>query len=184
MGIHIEDGAGSGKLTKVDSNNRLEVKAINVSSDEDINKRTEKVWSIPFEDLNPAGDDDYVVYIQNTGDAVLQITDIRVSATAATQIELHAVSGAASGGANISAVSRTVGSAAVPTATIQSGTDITGLTNDGILFLIDIATANDTFQLKTSSRVRIPKGKAVALLVETGTANISGVISLVEENGD
>lgn len=183
MGFHIEDGTGSGRLVKVDSNNRAEVKAIQISSDEDINIRTEKVWSVPFEDLNPAGNDDYVVYIKNTGDAVLQITDVRVSATAATQVEVHAVSGTASGGSAITPVPRTVGSAVVPTATIQSGTDITGLTNDGIIFLIDIATANDTFQLKTSSRIRIPKGKAIALLVETGTANVSGVISLVEENG-
>lgn len=181
MGLQIEDGLGTGRVARVDSENRLFAKAVTELQDHHINVVSGKVWSIPFEGLNPAGADDYVVYIKNNGSKDLGITDIRIMAdTAATQVEIHAVSGTASGGSDITPVSRTVGSSASPTATIQSGTDITGLTNDGVLFFIQCAVANTEYQLRTSSNVLIPKGKAIGLLVETGTANVTGVISLVE----
>jgi len=179
--MQIHDGS-TGNTASVDSENRIRTLAVTQVLDAHINQVAGKVWSIPFEGLNPAGADDYVVYIKNTGDAVLHITDIRVMAdTAATQLEVHAVSGTASGGTAISPVSRTIGSAATATATIESGTDITGLTNDGIVFFIQCDTVNKEYHLSTSSAIRIPKGKAVALLCETATANLTGVISIVEE---
>lgn len=181
MGLRLEDGKGGGFQAEIDSKNRLATTAVTEAVDAYINKISGKQWSIPFEDLNPDGNDDYVVYIKNDGDKVLHITDIRISATAATQVELHAVSGTAAGGTNITLVPKTVGSSATAEATIQSGTDITGLTNDGIIFFIQCAVANTEYHLRTSSKIRIPRGQAVALLVETGTANVTGVISIVEE---
>jgi archaellum component FlaG (FlaF/FlaG flagellin family) len=182
MGFYIEDGEGSGRVAGVDAERRLRTLATSEDFDAHINKESNKVWSIPFEGLNPDGADDYVVYIKNTGDKVLHVSDIRVMAdTAATQLEVHAVSGTASGGTAITAVPKTIGAAATPSATIESGTDITGLTNDGILYFIQCAVVNTEYQLDISSRIRIPKGKALALLVETATANITGVITIVEE---
>ena len=185
MGMQLEDGTGHGMVAKVNGGNRLYVNAITKPTDAQINIDSGNVWSVPFEGLNPTGADDYVVYIKNTGDKVLHITDIRLmSDTAATQVEVQAVSGVASGGTNITPISHTVGSASVVTGTIQSGSDITGLTNDGILFFIQCAVVNTEYHLKTSSRIRIPKGQAIALLVETATANLTGVISIAEEVED
>jgi hypothetical protein len=182
MAIQIGDGQGKNGPAGVDNENRLKVVAAVQSFDEHINQSEGKVWSIPFEGLNPAGADDYVIYIKNTGDKVINISDIRIMAdTAATQIELHAVEGTAVGGTAITPVSRTVGSAATATATIESGTDITGLTSGGIIFFIQCAVVNVEYHLSTSSKIRIPKGQAVALLVETATANITGVVSIIEE---
>lgn len=182
MAIQIEDGKGSGLLATVDTDNRLEVNAANRDEEHVINEEGGKVWSIPFEGLNPAGADDYVVYIKNTGDTTIYVSEVDLSAdSAATQVEIHAVSGTASGGTAISPVSRTIGSAALPTATIESGTDITGLTNDGIIAFMQLAVVNTQYSLDEKSKIRIPKGKAVALLVETGTANITGMITLAEE---
>jgi len=177
----INDGKTQNAAT-VDDDFRLATFSVGEPVDAHINRENEKVWSIPFEGLNPTGADDYVIYIKNTGDKVIHISDIRVMAdTAVTQVELHSVSGTASGGSDVSPVPRTVGSTQIPTATIQSGADITGLTNDGIQFFIQCDTVNKEYHLSTSSRIRIPKGKAVALLVETATANITGVVSLIEE---
>lgn len=182
MGLSIEDGGGSGRTVFVNSNNSLQTLSVQKTLDQDINERTQKVWSIPFEGLNPAGADDYVVYIKNTGDKVLQISDVRIMAdTAATQIEINAVTGTASGGSDITLVNRTVGASPTPSATIQSGTDITGLTSSGTLFFLQCDTVNREYHLRTSSKIRLEKGKAVGVLVETATANITGVISLIEE---
>ena len=178
----IEDGTGTGKQAKVNSGNRLYTKAVTATTDEDINVQSNNVWSVPFEGLNPAGADDYVVYIKNTGDKALSFSDIRVSVdTAASQLKLHAVSGTASGGTTLSPISRTVESSALPSATIESGTDITGLTDEGVIFFIQCPVVATQYHLSTSSKIRIPKGKAIALSVETATANVTGVISIYEE---
>jgi len=179
--MKIQDGQGTGNYAGVDNEGRVKVLAVTVPNDFHTNEENGKVWSIPFEGLNPAGADDYVVYIKNNGDVDLLISDMRLMAdTAATQIEINVVSGTASGGAAITPVSRTVGSSAIPTATIESGTDITGLTSGGTLFFMQLAVVNTDYHLRTSSNIRIPKGKAIGVLVETATANITGVISLIE----
>jgi len=179
MGFQIQ--GVNGKIVKVNGGNRLLVNSITNPVDADINIESGKVWSLPFDGLNPAGASDYVFYIKNDGDKVLHVSDIRITADATTQVELHGVSGTAAGGSALTPVSRTIGSAAVPSATIETGTDITGLTSLGTLFFIQCLTAGNEYHLTTSSRIRIPKGKAVAILIETGTANVTGVVSLVEE---
>jgi len=182
MGLQIEDGKGSGKLAQVDSENRLITRAVVEEQDLHINKVNNKVWSIPFEGLNPAAGDDYVLYIKNTGTKTINMTGIRIMAdTASTQIEVHAVTGTASGGSAITPINRTIGASPIPDAIIESGTDITGLTSDGILYFIQCAVIGTEYPLKVSSTIRIPQDKAMAILVETGTANITGTVCLVEE---
>ena len=100
--------------------------------------------------------------------------------TAATQIEVNHVSGTAAGGTDVTPVPRNLGSAQVPTATIQTGTDITGLTSEGTIFFIQCDSTGVERHLSTSSNIIITKGKALGILVETATANVTGVVSIVE----
>lgn len=179
--MRLTDGTGTQNSAKVDSQNRLSTTAVVQENDRLINIESGKVWSLPFEDLSATANDDYVIYIKNTGDAILAVTDIRVTSSAAVQLEIHSVSGTASGGSDITPVSRTVGSASVPTATLQSGSDITGLSNDGIIFFMTPdPSATDMHHLLTSSNILIPKGKAIAILSEASSPTITGIISLVE----
>lgn len=180
MPISIVDG-NTGRTLEIDSQNRARVLSISEPEDFHINQNNGKVWSISFKGLNPAGADDYVLYIGNNGDKDLRISDVRIMAdTAATQIEINQVTGTPSGGSAVSPLARNLGSAETPTATIQSGTDITGLTSSGTLFFLQCAVVNTEYHLRTSSNIIIPKGKAVGILVETATANVTGVVSLIE----
>lgn len=182
MGFEIEDGKGTGRKAEVDQDFRLRTFAVTHTGDQHVNVVGGKVWSVNVENLSPTAADDYILYIKNTGDVPLHISDIRLSAeTAATQIKVHGVSGPAAGGSDVTPVSRTIGSASLPTATIQSGVDITGLTDEGVLFYIQCDTVGKEEHLSTTSKIRIPKGKAIALSVETATASITGTVSLVEE---
>ena len=184
MAIRIISGTGKGNYAGVDGSNRLLTRTVSVSEAQHVNLHTEKIWSIPFEDINPDGNDDYFLYIKNTGDKVIQIADVRIAASAATQIEVHAVNGTVVGGSAVTPIPKTIGSAQVPTVTIETGTDLTGLTNDGILYFIHCITANKEEHLLIQSKIRIPKGKAIALLVEVGTANLTGVITMLEEEDE
>lgn len=181
MAQQIESARGTGYGLEIDAQNRALTLSVTEPEDFHINQSNGKVWSIPFEGLNPAGADDYVVYIKNTGSKNLRITDVRIMAdTAATQVEINVVTGTATGGSDITPVARNLGSSETPTATIQSGTDIGGLTSAGTLFFLQCDTVNREYHLRTTSNIIIPKSKAVGLLVETATANVTGVISLLE----
>jgi len=182
MGLTIDDGTGQGGSAKVNSGNRLYTNSISKTVDAQINIDSGNVWSIPFENLSPTGANDYVIYIKNTGEETIQFSDLMVSAeTSATQLSVHHVSGTASGGNDITTVSRTLGSPAVPTAIVKSGVDITGLTSESILFYIQCDTVGRAVHFSTSSKVRVPKGQAIAIQVETATASLTGVISMVQE---
>jgi len=185
MGFQIEDGAGGGKLAKVNSEQQLLTRSIVQNDDYHANVEHETVWSTSFENLSPTGTGDYIYYLKNTGDNTLHISDLRLSAeTTATQISIHTVSGTASGGTDITPIPRTVQSAAIPTALIQQGSDITGLSDEGLIFYMQLDTVGKMFHLSTSSRIRIPKGKAIAIQVETATASLTGVVSVVKEESD
>jgi len=184
MGFQIQDGTGSGKLVTVNAGNRLYTNATTKSVDAQINIDSGKVWSLGIENQSPTGVDDYIFYIQNIGDKTLHVTDMRLSSgTATTQVKINAVTGTSSGGTAITPVSRTVGSSASPSATIEVGADITGITSSGTIFFMQLDTTDKEFHLSTSSKIRIPKGQAIGISVETATASLTGIVSLVEESG-
>lgn len=179
--MKIQDATGTSKWAKVDEENRIVTRSIASPLDEHINEKTGKVWSLPFENVTPTGADDFIFYITNTGDKSLRITDIRISAgTAATQVKVEKVTGTPSGGTTLTPVSRNLGRAATPSATIETGSDITGITSQGTLFYIQCDTVDREEHLRTSSNIIITKGSAVALQVETATSVMTGVVSIVE----
>ena len=181
MGLQLESGTGKAYSAAVDSENRLATTSVSEPLDHHINVESGKVWSVPFENIINAGADDYIIYIKNTGTNDLYVTDFRIACSAATQIEIHGVTGTAGGSpTSITAVSRTIGSAAAPSADLYSDPDITGLTTAGTLFYMHAAVANTLYHLGTTSNIIIPKSKAIAVLVETTTITTTGVISLVE----
>jgi len=181
MPLVLESAGPEANKMVIDNHGRAHVLSVSETEDFHINKDNGKVWAIPFEGLNPAGANDYVVYIKNTGDKDLDLTHIYCTAdTAASQVEIHKVSGTAAGGSDITPVAENLGSAQVPSATIQSGTDITGLTNDGVLHFMQCVTVNKEEEWSPMANIIIPKGFAIAILVETATANITGTVVLLE----
>lgn len=185
MGLMIENGKGGGPHVEVDTNNRLRTLAVSESLDRTINEIDGKVWSVPFENIINAGADDYIIYVKNTGSVDLHISSIRIACSAATQVEVHAVTGTAGGSPTaITAVPRKLGSSQAPTADLYSDPDITGLTSDGTLFFIQCPTADKEEHLRPESTIVIPKSKAIAILIETTTITCTGVISLIEGGAD
>ena len=118
--------------------------------------------------------------IKNTGDKPIGIADLRVSASAATRLQLNVVSGTAANGSAITLVPRNLSSTETPTAIIESGTDITGLTSEGTQYFIECPVANTESHLLSVSNIIITKGTSVGLLVESGAANITGTFSITE----
>lgn len=179
----IENGGHEGAYkAKVSSEGRIAADAVSESEDRHLNREHEKVWSLPFEGIDPVAADDYFVHIKNTGTANLAITDIRVESSVAGTVEVHHVSGTAAYTASnpIAPVNRHIGSSVVPSATINTDTNTTGLTNEGVLFWINCDTVDKLYHLRTTSNILIPPGQQVALMWDTATGILKGMISLVE----
>lgn len=180
MATQILDATGNSYGAKVNEANQLDVFSVSEASDRAINHVEHTVWSLPFEAVDPTGADDYFFHIKNTGTEDLAITDIRLESSVVGTAEVHYVTGTASAGTAVSPVNRWIGNTNAPTATIQTGADITGLTNGGVLFWINLSTADELFHLRTTSNIFIPPGQQVAIMWDTSTGVLKGMVSLVQ----
>lgn len=172
------EGGSNGNVAEVDDENRLQV--FSVSQGEDKHANTEgRYWSV-FVSVTPTGANDKFFYLRNDGTTDLNITDIRASCSAVTQLLYKKVTGTPVGGSAAQVTNRKLGSPSVPNATIQEGADITGLTDDGVLFFEECDAVNKRQTLKTSSNIIIPQGQAVAFERVAATGAITLVVSLSE----
>ena len=170
----------NGRVVEVDDDNRLKAFAVSESEDKAINKQG-GTHSIYFT-VTPAGADDYFFYFENTGQSDLFLTDIRASSSVATTLFYEFVSGVPTyvTGTDAQATNRNLGSARALDAVIKFDTNITGLTNEGVLFFEECANANTRYKLSTTSNIIVPQGKAVAFRREAATGAIECVVSVVD----
>jgi archaellum component FlaG (FlaF/FlaG flagellin family) len=179
----IKDGSGTGNSLRINEENRADVESVNRSIDQHINELYEKVFSLPFDAIDPTGADDYFLYIKNTGTKNLHVEALELRSTVAGTVEIHQVSGTASSGTTLTPVNRTLGSSASITATIETGADITGLSSEGILEYIRCAAVNTSYRSEITSHIIMPPGQAMALLWDTSTGALSGMITVYEDQG-
>ncbi len=163
---------------KVDSENRAHTFATTQTDDRNL-ANSGLVWSLYFT-ATPTATNDYFFYLKNTGTKDLRISDVRIMCASADTFTYEEVSGTASGGSAITPQNRNLGSSKIPSATIESGADITGLTTTGTIFFERAAVANTRYKLSTTSSIHIPQGQSVAFKAATGTALITCVVSLIE----
>lgn len=176
----IENGDGAGGFSmKVDSQRRAHTFSTTEPEDKHVN-REGHTWSLDCI-VTPAGVDDNVFYIKNTGTKQLVVTDVRVKCAAPNTLTINVVSGVPIyiAGSDVAPISRNTGLALTPEATIKVDTDITGIVDDGRLFFIRCDTADKMEKLSTSSNIIIAQGKSIAIKSSIATA-IDGVVSLAE----
>ena len=92
----IKDGTGGGKTLAIDEENRARTFAVTQLFDQHVNTHDFKVWSLPFDGIDPVGADDYFFYFKNTGTEDIRVTDIRIKSSVAGTVEVHHVTGTAS----------------------------------------------------------------------------------------
>lgn len=180
--MRIESGKGDGFWAYVDSEGRLSTFSVSEATDRHINRVEHNVWSLPFEGIDPVGADDYFIYLKNTGSRDLAITDIRIESSVVGTVEVHYITGTPTHTADvdITPVNRYLGNSNAPDMTAKTDTDVTGLTNGGVLFWINCSTADELFHLRTTSNIIIPSGQQVALMWDQATGVLKGMISVVE----
>ncbi|MEE9540673.1 MAG: hypothetical protein V3V85_04170 [Candidatus Thorarchaeota archaeon] len=180
--VQVNGGAGSGKnfTAGVNSDGQMLVNSESQPHDRALADQG-LAWSLDI-DVTPTADGDYFFYLKNTGTTELHLTDVRLSSiSAAERYQVVKVTGTPSGGSAITPVNRNVGSSKVPTATIESGVDITGLTSSGTIFRMTSNIAARQEHLRTSSNIHIPQGSAIALIATTGGIALEGTVSITAD---
>ena len=140
-----------------------------------------KVWTHTFKALNPAGNDDYVIWLQNTGPVNIILHELRVRASAATRVDIDEVTGAGAGGSTATPVSLKLGSGKTPEATLETGTDITNLTKVNTIENLICTVADTDYDFVLDAGIVLEKNRAIAILVAVGTADLSGTIIFAEQ---
>jgi hypothetical protein len=179
----VKNGSHDGDFGwRISQEGRGQIDSVVETTDRHLNLIHEKVWSLPFEGIDPVGANDYFLYIKNTGVTNLAITDFRLESSVIGTVEVHAVSGTAvyAAGADIAPTNRYIGSSIIPTAIIKTDTDITGLVAEGVLFYSPLDVVDKLYHTSTSSNVIIPPGQAIALMWDQATGALKGMVSLVE----
>ena len=182
MGQPISNGAGDGEFdARVDSNLRLHVFATTVPEEHHVNKVNEASWTFPFDNINPAGNDDYFFVVQNTNKAVRVVARLSITSTVAGFVELQTVTiSTLSGGSAITPVPHTPGAEVPADLTVESGVDITGITDAGVHHFHWLE-ANKTAHIELPASIRLKTNRAMALLWTVSTGNLTGGVEIYEE---
>ena len=172
----------TGRSAEVDALGRLSVFAVTEPEDKNLNTKG-NTFSVSF-DVTPAGANDYFFYLKNDGTRDLFVTDIRISSTVVTRVDYDVVTGTptSTSAATVSETNRNLGSSNTLEATILADTDLTGLTDEGLIFFEQISATNTRFKLNTTSNIIIPQGSAIAFKRVAATGAISCVVSIVVDD--
>ena len=169
---------------KVTGEGLLTTEAVTIQSDRHANMHHKKVWSLPFEQVSVVANDDYFFYFKNTGLVNYIFTDFRGSASGACSVSICHVSGTAVPTAEVTIVpvNRFLGASENPSATVYADTDTTGLTDQGVMFKMDVAAgnANQLNHLRTSAGVIVPPGQALAMRCSVAGTALTGTVSIAE----
>lgn len=180
----IIDDTGKGYGLKVTAENRADVNAVSRSIEQHINDVYRKNYSISFEVINPTDADDYFFYLKNTGTQNIHVTKFRLRcSTAVGIVEVHDVTGTASATNAITPSNRFVGASETLSATVGTNVNITGLTKAATMTLIRLDVVDVDYVDQILGHMIVPPGRAIALLWDTSTGELSGVIDVYEDQG-
>jgi len=169
-----------GFAADVDSSNRLMVASVSQDIAQSLNLEG-KVFTGYFT-VTPLADNDYFLYIENTGSQDIALGSIEISSTVPTEILYEIVTGTPVfvTGTGVPMVNHNLGSSAPLLADIQFDTNITGLVSAGIFDFEECSIADTKFTLDLSSGIIIPQGKAVAFKRVEATGLLTCTISVGE----
>jgi hypothetical protein len=169
--MRIENGVGESRYAEVNAEFQLATNSVTETLEHFVNSQKGKSW-IAVVQQTPTGAGDYFFYIKNTGtvNMIFEGIDYRVASAEQVRIFLNHV-GTTSGGSSVTAVNLNTGSSAAPSATIEAGNDITGLSGGSVasrLFL----TSTETTHFNFSQDIVIAPGGTLALEAVAGSIQI------------
>ena len=174
MAEQIKDGAGSGSLWRIGSDNRAGVRAVTESAERYENEQG-RAYHLLFT-ATPTAAGDCFLYLKNSSDNDIVMEGIWFRVASAEQVQVKlGDTGTATSGTDVTPVNCNAGSAATAEGTFQTGNDITGLSGGSTVehyYLTNTASAHHNFE----QDIIIPKNSTFTLYVVTGAVAIAGTL--------
>jgi len=168
MGFQIEDGQGNGKSVGVTSENRLKTSSVAFTAEHEVNHHDGQAYSVGAS-LTPTGAGDCFLYVKNTNDIDMVITEFMIYSASDEIITFKlGDAGTPAGGSDTTAVNRNAGSGNIADATIQTGVDITGLSGGSGLMSVFHDGGTNSVRYAPASAFILPKNKVFTGYVTTG----------------
>lgn len=161
------EGGLSNKSLDINSRNAARTISVVLSPQYYVALFDNRTWTAS-DTQTAAGAADEIFYMKNDNTRHnIVISRLQFNAASAETMTLARVTGTAASGTALTPINRTLGSGFVPNATIESGTDITGLTPGSTLEIWE-GTTGDPIDL-INRPIIIPPTEAVALSATTGS---------------
>lgn len=183
--MFINDGSGKGFQAKVDSSNRLQTRAVIVTSEHDSNHVDGEAYSAFFSQ-SPTAADDCIFYMANSSDDDIVVEGIALGVTNCTADDYLYIkigdTGTRNSATAITPVNLNGGSGNTASGTFEQGADLDGgaatLTGGSEIYRYVLAGVTDltTTCYNFAQDVILPKNKTITMWVggsATGTYNIS-----------
>lgn len=167
MAFQIESGTGNGKKAGVTLGNRLSTSA--VQRDEQVQANTDGDFYALVISQTPTGADDCFCHIVNDNETDLIFSSMRayVPTDETIQIKLGDT-GTPSGGTTGTAINRNAGSGNLLDATIEVGSDITGLSGGSVVDDVFIKAGESSRLFYWRSGIILPKNSRLSFYAVTG----------------
>ena len=183
MGIQIEDGTGSGKTVKIDSNNRLLTYAVTRTDPLYFNDENQSVYKavvfVTPHSVNPSIEaNTYFFYVKNTSENHLHINRFRYWSESNEIIDIYInMSGSPVGGTEIVPVNSNLGSGNQANGTFLKGSGITGLSGGILIGRSRIPSSHDIQELAYESTLILQKNNNIVLSTPIGGSDMEIVMS-------
>lgn len=174
------EGGFTGNLVDVTQNNQLEVFAQSISAEWYNTVVHQSTFSVVFEAVTPTAVDHFI-YLLNSTDRSLLITELTLYGTVNERIEVQHVTGTVSAGTVLTPVNRSLASGKTLSGSYQSGVSLGGLSATSTVDHVAVAANNLSVRNYTANPIVIPSNQAVALEASVGGNAISGSITLMRQ---
>ncbi len=167
----------NGKIVKVSVDGELFTHSRTNEAMGYINQHDGKVWSMPFDAVDPTDADDYFGYIKNDSkDEDLHLRHFNFHSTVAGFLEIQRVTGTSVNGTSVTLVEENSRFAEeTPEGTFESGVNITGLTDGGVHEFIYLE-ANKWMAHTIAHDIILGRNGSVGLLWTVSTGILTGVV--------
>ena len=182
MGLIIEDGKGTGKTVAIDSENKMEVRAVIIDSEYHINEEHGQAYSCGIQQT-PTAAGDCFAYITNNSDEDMMVSALMLAAATDEYVIVKlGDTGTALGGADVTPANRNAGSGNKADVTAQQGVDITGLSGGTGVMRIFLDGAVSSKKYDICSNLIIPKNKTISFYCVTGAIQITMGVAMFFHN--
>jgi len=174
----IKDGTGSGKLLKIDSENKMVTSAVSVSLEHHVNVEHGDAYNFLFTVTPSAGGCFFYMENTSTNNIVCEGMVLHIPSYEVITIKLNDVGTPVKGSDAIPA-NLNSSSSSVATGTFQTGNDITGLSGGTTVWRQHYAGGNDSYNDNFDADIIIGKNQTLTMYATNGSLELDGFIVMV-----